>query len=515
MKKILFLFLLILSTKLLAFKQSYYYYTQGLIDIQNKNYKSAIEKFEKVLQDDPQATYVYQQLVYLYIITEQIDKLKNFLNNIENVISDTETLNDIANILLLYGYKELATGLLEKIVLLQQDNKDALLNLAEIYSLSDEKKALEYYNKYIELNPEDNSVYLPAAVLNYKLGNIQQAKEFLQKVPEQQKDIAKMMDNLLLLTTDYSSVIQRYEEYLQEVPRDYKSLGILFCLLISKKEFEKAEVYINRVLNIPKKEFLPEYYFYIAIFYEYKTNPVLAAKYMQKFIKYNEKNIIDEIPYLKLAYYFVLSKKYNDAKKTLIISNKKFNSEMTKIMLFFFYYDNKNYKDAINILYELKSISSTFKRADFYMGICYDQIGDFQKTEFFMNQAIEQDPTDHEALNYLGYLYADKNINLDKAEQLILKALSYEPTNYAYIDSLAWVYYRKELYEKSEELFEQIKDCNDPVVYEHIGDVKLKLNKFQQAYEYYTKSLKLNPKNKNVKKKLKEIKNVFKSTSKS
>jgi tetratricopeptide (TPR) repeat protein len=77
------------------------------------------------------------------------------------------------------------------------------------------------------------------------------------------------------------------------------------------------------------------------------------------------------------------------------------------------------------------------------------------------------------------------------------------------------VYYRKELYEKSEELFEQIKDCNDPVVYEHIGDVKLKLNKFQQAYEYYTKSLKLNPKNKNVKKKLKEIKNVFKSTSKS
>jgi tetratricopeptide (TPR) repeat protein len=77
------------------------------------------------------------------------------------------------------------------------------------------------------------------------------------------------------------------------------------------------------------------------------------------------------------------------------------------------------------------------------------------------------------------------------------------------------VYYRKELYEKSEELFEQIKDCNDSVVYEHIGDVKLKLNKFQQAYEYYTKSLKLNPKNKNVKKKLKEIKNVFKSTSKS
>jgi Flp pilus assembly protein TadD len=175
-------------------------------------------------------------------------------------------------------------------------------------------------------------------------------------------------------------------------------------------------------------------------------------------------------------------------------------------MLFFFYYDNKNYKDAINILYELKSISSTFKRADFYMGICYDQIGDFQKTEFFMNQAIEQDPTDHEALNYLGYLYADKNINLDKAEQLILKALSYEPTNYAYIDSLAWVYYRKGLYEKAEELFEKIKDYNDPVVCEHIGDVKLKLNKIQEAYQYYSKSLKLNLKNKNVKKKLKEIK---------
>jgi tetratricopeptide (TPR) repeat protein len=514
MKKIILLSFLVITTILFsAFKQSYYYYTQGLIDIQNKNYKSAIDKFEKVLQEDPQASYVYQQLVYLYILTDDTDKLKNILNKIMENIVDIDTISDIANLLLLYDYKELAIKLFEKIVSLQQDNKDALLKLAELYSLFDEKKSLEYYEKYIKLNPEDTSVYLPIAILNYKVGNVQQAKEYLKKVPEQQKDVVQLLDNLLLLTTDYSSLIQKYEKYVEVAPKDYKSIAVLFSLLVTKKDLDKAKKYLDKILKIPKKEFLPEYYFYISLFYEYKNKPLLAAKYMQKYIKYSKD--VDETPYVKLAYYFVLSKKHNKAKKILITANKKFNSEITKLMLFYFYYDNKEYKNAINILYELESISSTFKRINFYLGVCYDQLGNFDKTEYYMNKAIEQDPTDHEALNYLGYLYADKNINLDKAEQLILKALSYEPTNYAYIDSLAWVYYRKELYEKSEELFEQIKDCNDPVVYEHIGDVKLKLNKFQQAYEYYTKSLKLNPKNKNVKKKLKKIKNVFKSTSKS
>ena len=502
-RNIIFLFFLFLVTQLFAFKQSYYYYTQGLIDLQNKNYKSAIEKFEKVLQEDPQATYVYSQLFYLYILTEQTDKLRSMIRTVKDVISDIETLADFSNILLLHGYKEFATELFEKIVSLQPDNKDALLNLAQIYSLSDEKKSLEYYKKYMEVNPEDTSVYLPIAILNYKLGNIQQAKEVLQKIPEQQ-DVVQLLDNLLMFTTDYSSMIQKYEDYIQISPKDYKSIAMLFSLLVSQKNLDKAEKYLDKVLNIPKKEFLPEYYFYIAMFYEYKNNLLLAAKYMQKYIKYSKN--VDEVPYLKLAYYFALLKKNKDVQKILTVANKKFNSENAKLMMFFYYYDNKKYKDAINILYELKSISSTFKRIDFYLGVCYDQIGDFQKTEYFMNKAIEQDPSDHEALNYLGYLYADKNVNLDKSEQLILRALSYEPTNYAYIDSLAWVYYRKGLYEKSEELFEQIKDCKDPVVYEHIGELKLKLNKLQEAYEYYTKSFQLNPKNKLVKKRLKEIK---------
>lgn len=511
MKKLLILCLFILP--LFAFKQSYYYYTQGLIDIHNKDYKSAIEKFEKVVQEDPQSIYVLQQLIYLYIITDNVEKLKNAVDKAYESIYDVEMLNEIANILLFYNYKELATKIVEKIVSIQQDNKDALLKLAEIYFLSNEKKSLEYYERYLKLNPDDTNVYLPIAILNYKLGNVQKAKEYLKNVPEQQKEIVELLNNLLLLTTDYISVIQKYEDYLEFIPQDYRTVAVLFSLLVTKKDIEKAEKYLNKILKIPKKEFLPEYYFYIALFYEYKNQPLFAAKYMQKYIRYAEN--VDEIPYLKLAYYFVSSKKHNAAKRVLVSANKKFNSEMTKLMLFYFYYDNKKYKDAIDVLYELKSISSTFKRIDFYLGVCYDQLGNFKNTEYFMNRAIEQDPSDHEALNYLGYLYADKNVNLDKAEQLILKALSYEPTNYAYIDSLAWVYYRKNLYEDAEKLFEQIKDCNDPVVYEHIGDVKLKLNKIEQAYEYYTKSLKLNPKNKVVRKKLKGIKkNVFKSTSK-
>lgn len=485
-----------------AFKPTYYFYTEGLLALQKKDYKTAIEKFEQVVNSDPQAVDVYQQLIYLYVLENENEKLKKHITNIEAVIYDTSTLCDIANILILYGHQDLAITVLEKILLIDKKNKDALLNLAQIYASSDTTKSLYYYKRYLELNPEDSSVYLPIAVLEYEQGNIEEAKSYLQKISTAQvqtETLQQLLNFLTLIST--SSVNKKIT--------DHKTIGMLFSFYVLQNNLELAEKYLKLLKKIPKKEFLAEYNFYIALFYEYKNKINLAKKYMIKFI--NTGQVSDEIPYIKLAYYYMLSKAPNKAKNILSIANKKFpTTERIKTLLFYIYLEQKDYKNAISTLYELKSISSTFKRIDFYLGYCYDQLGDFKNTEYYMRQAINTNPDDHEALNYLGYLYADKNINLDEAEQLILRALSYEPTNYAYIDSLAWVYYRKGLYEKSEQLFEKIKDSTDSIICEHIGDVKFAVSKYKEAIEFYLKSLKTNPKNKTVKQKIKQVKQMIK-----
>ena len=112
------------------------------------------------------------------------------------------------------------------------------------------------------------------------------------------------------------------------------------------------------------------------------------------------------------------------------------------------------------------------------------------------------------AYNYLGYLYADKNLNIDDAYILIKKALEIEPDNGAYLDSLGWVFYRKGDYNLAlknlllaEERLEETSS-QDPVVYDHLGDTYIKLNNKDRALFYWEKSLKME-KNKSIEQKIK------------
>ncbi|MEN3013853.1 MAG: tetratricopeptide repeat protein [Endomicrobiia bacterium] len=502
---------LIFRTYLFSFKYSYYYYSQALLDIHQKNYSSAIEKLEKVIKLDPEALDVYPQLIYLYVLEKQENKLTYLIKEIEKIEVDTATLSNIGNILWIGGYTKEAAKIFEKILSITPNNLDVIFALAQIYFYLDEEKSIYYYKKYLELNPNDTNAYFQLALLEYKRGNPEKAKEYLKNLNEEKDIISSILfsDNFIEKTTDYTSLILQYENYLKQKPNDYKILTNLFFLLLSQQDIGKAEQYFPKILSIPKKEFLPVHNFLIAIFYEYKKEFKKAIKYMEKYIKKTE--VSDSLPYLKLIYYYYSIKNYKKTFSLLETAKQKFNEEEIKIMLLYAYIEKKNYNKALEILFELKSSSSSFERIDFYIGMCYEQLGDIENSIKYLKEAIAKNPEDHEALNYLGYLYADRGINLNEAEQLIKKALEVEPTNYAYIDSLAWVYYKKEDYKKAEELFEQIKNYSDPIIYEHIGDVKASLNKFEEALIFYKKSLKLNNKNKDLKNKILKIKSKCKS----
>jgi Tfp pilus assembly protein PilF len=59
-----------------------------------------------------------------------------------------------------------------------------------------------------------------------------------------------------------------------------------------------------------------------------------------------------------------------------------------------------------------------------------------------MRKAIALDPRDANALNYLGYTYADLGQNLDEAERWS-GGPQYKPNDGYITDSLGWVYYQR------------------------------------------------------------------------
>ena len=97
-------------------------------------------------------------------------------------------------------------------------------------------------------------------------------------------------------------------------------------------------------------------------------------------------------------------------------------------------------------------------------------------------QVLDEFPDDIGADNDLGYLWADQGVHLDRAWQMIGRAVAAEPDNAAYRDSLGWICYRLGRYPEAVVELEKAA-AKEPVgdVLEHLGDAQLKAGQVEKA----------------------------------
>ena len=81
--------------------------------------------------------------------------------------------------------------------------------------------------------------------------------------------------------------------------------------------------------------------------------------------------------------------------------------------------------------------------------IIYEKLENYDRCIESLKSVLDLNPENYSALNFLGYLYADLDVNLEEAYSFIDKALKNEPDSAAYIDSMAWVLYRLKRYKEA------------------------------------------------------------------
>ncbi|MBM3997356.1 MAG: tetratricopeptide repeat protein [Planctomycetes bacterium] len=132
-----------------------------------------------------------------------------------------------------------------------------------------------------------------------------------------------------------------------------------------------------------------------------------------------------------------------------------------------------------------------------------------EKSEQQLKAILQLDPDNPAANNDLGYTWADQKKNLDAAETMIRKALeadrllrrrnpNLDPEddhdNAAYVDSLGWVMFRRGRFEEARKELERaaLLDRNeDPVIYDHLGDVYERLKMPGEAQRAWRRALEL------------------------
>jgi tetratricopeptide (TPR) repeat protein len=109
----------------------------------------------------------------------------------------------------------------------------------------------------------------------------------------------------------------------------------------------------------------------------------------------------------------------------------------------------------------------------FLRGAMYERQKNFDSAEAEFRKVLAKDPESASALNYLGYMFADRNVRLEEAYEMIKKAVDLDPGNAAYLDSLGWVYFRMGKLQEAELALKQAlqRFSKDPTIHDHLGDV--------------------------------------------
>jgi len=115
--------------------------------------------------------------------------------------------------------------------------------------------------------------------------------------------------------------------------------------------------------------------------------------------------------------------------------------------------------------------------------VTYAETGPWEKAEADFLKALEVSPDEPLVLNYLGYSWIDRGENLEKALELIRKAVELKPNDGNIVDSLGWALYKLGRYEEAVKELERavLLRPQNPEINEHLGDAYWRVGRFLEA----------------------------------
>lgn len=149
--------------------------------------------------------------------------------------------------------------------------------------------------------------------------------------------------------------------------------------------------------------------------------------------------------------------------------------------------------DNVDLIYEQAMLAEKLDKLD--------------EMEKLLRRVIAQNPSYYNAYNALGFSLADRNIRLQEAKQLIVKALTFAPNDPFITDSLGWVEFRLgNLGAALSYLEKAYKDRADAEIAAHLGEVLWQMKRQDEALKVWREGLNSAPNNETLQETLQRLK---------
>ena len=168
--------------------------------------------------------------------------------------------------------------------------------------------------------------------------------------------------------------------------------------------------------------------------------------------------------------------------------------------------DNKQFRAAYDLLKNAMARYPLDTELMYDQAMVAEKLGDLTEMERLLRLAIATKPDYQHAYNALGYSFADRNIRLPEARELVRKALEFAPGDPFISDSLAWVEFRSgNLPEALRILQQAFKDKPDAEIAAHLGEVLWTMGDRPQAAAVWKEGMQLNAENETLQETVKRL----------
>ncbi|UCB51673.1 MAG: tetratricopeptide repeat protein [Candidatus Zixiibacteriota bacterium] len=361
-----------------------------------------------------------------------------------------------------------------KVLDLDPHNDKALEGLGKTHEAKgDLGEAILSFRRLLELKPHDQVLTDKIIALYLRTGEPKKATELAEGSEFYSSDdplAQKRLGVLYLSLEDYDRAESLFMEYIRSHPGDARVHFLLGSIALQREELEKAKTEFEAAVSW--EDSVPDSWINLALIYLRQDSTKKAIQvYRQALEKVND----------KVGLWFLLGSAY--------AQDGQFDS-------------------ALVVLRKASDKNPHDTRILFALGSAYERSGDFDRGVATFERLLRIDSTHANALNYLGYMLADKGIRLEESLEMIRKALAYEPENGAYLDSYAWVLYRLgELKEAEIQIKKALEVTgDDPIIHEHLGDIYDTLGETQKAKDAWEQALQLDQDNEKLKEKVQRAK---------
>jgi len=393
----------------------------------------------------------------------------------------------------------------QRAIALDRDNLDAIRGLAEaLFNDGQTAKALQQFQVIADANPEDARTYIRIAEIYRRQWKLDQALQSLKKAQSMVKD----SDQISYGIAEIYQTQGRYDEAAQQLQALLKANESK----TSQDDQDNRSVFLERLGTVyrdnnQEQQAIDTFRQMLALGddsakrgYQELIDTYREAKDWQKATDV-AKEATEKLPKdrdLKIVYASQMADLgKSDAAIEQVKSLLKGNAEDRDIYvrLAMMYSRLKRWPDAeaaLDKADQLSSKSEEHQEVAFLRASGYERQKKYAEAEDLFRKIIKDAPDNSAALNYLGYMMADRGENLEEALGMIKKAVDREPANGAFLDSLGWAYFKLGKYDLAEDNLLKASQHvmgADPTVQEHLGDLYQKTGRLKLAASHWERAV--------------------------